>query len=92
MNSYTGQPHPPPPLWEQSMPLHTAERSGPAAVDSIPCDDPPKPVPGTTYMLGPSCYTHGPSEHITRLFGYYTRPFAIGYVEENIDFYQQPSY
>lgn len=92
MNTYTKLPHPPPPLWELPMPLHTAGRFDPSTVGSIPHDVPPKSAPGTTKMLEPSSYMCRSSEHIIGPSGYYTSPSTIGYVEQNIDFYKQPTY
>jgi hypothetical protein len=66
MNSYSGQPQPLPPTWEEPTPLRMARwsgpqsgRSSPAAVGSVPCDEQPKIVPGIGEMLGPSVYTSG---------------------------------
>jgi hypothetical protein len=88
MNSYIGQPHPPSPIWEQSVPLRTAGQFGsearwssPVAVGSLPCDEPPKYAPGTTKMIGPSGYTCGPSEHVTGPSGCYTEQASISYAE-----------
>jgi hypothetical protein len=87
MNSCTGQTHPPPPIWEQLVPLRTtgqsspeARRSSPTAIDSIPRYKPQRPTPRTIEMLGPFGYSHIPSKHITG-------PSVIWYAEQNVDFY-----
>lgn len=94
-----GQPHPPPPVWEQTVPLcmagqsgSEARQSGLAVVSSVPHDKPPKTMLGTIEMLGPSGYTRRPSEHVIGPSRYYTRPSMIGYEEQNVEYYQQPYY
>jgi hypothetical protein len=59
MNSYTRHPHPPPPVWGQLVPLRTIRQSGPkvgqsglVVVGHVLRDEPPKPVLGTTNVLG----------------------------------------
>jgi hypothetical protein len=99
MNSKTGQPHPPPPIWEQPVPLCMAgqsdpkvKRSVPAAIGSIPRDELLRATLGIAEMLRPSRYMCRPSKHVTRPSRYYTRPSVIGYAKQNTDFYHQPPY
>jgi hypothetical protein len=94
MNSYSGQPHPPPLIWEEPTPLRTTEqsrpesgRSSPALVGSIFRDEPPKTAPGMVEMLGQSSYTRGPSEHVTRPSRYHNGPSVTGYVEQITYYY-----
>lgn len=81
------------------MPLRTtgqfgpeAGRSGPVVVGSVPHDEPVKTAPGTVEMFGMYGYTRGPSEHVTGPSRYHTKPFAIEYEEQNVEYYQQLYY
>jgi hypothetical protein len=85
MNSYSGQPQPPPPAWEKPTPLHTTGQYGLAAIIHVLRDELPKPTPGTTNMLRPSEYTTGSS-------GYYIGLSEVGYAEQDANYYQQTSY
>lgn len=99
INSYTREPHPPPPVWEQHVCLHTsgkprpkAGRSGSMAVGHVLCDEPLEPALGTTNVLelwGSKCrlskYVIGPADK-------YARPSKTGYVEWDANCYHQNSY
>jgi hypothetical protein len=92
MNSYTRQPQPPLHAWKKPMPLRAARQSDLAAIGVVLHDEPLKPTPGTTSMLGSSDRTRGPSEYVTGSSNCYARPSKIGYAEQNTNYYQQPSY
>jgi hypothetical protein len=92
MNSYVGQPQPPPPIWDKLAALLTTGQFGPdhgpsdpPAVGSGLYDEPPRAAPGPPYssqgltcMLGLSGYTHRPFEYLGRYAFFVKLKAAIG--------------
>jgi hypothetical protein len=102
MNSYAGQPQPPPPIWGKPTNLHTNGSSrtelvpfGPAVVGYF-CDEPPRSTSGPLYSaqgltdtLRPSVYHAKPSEYTLRPSVYHTGPSGTWYTEHDVGYYQQ---
>jgi hypothetical protein len=70
--------------------------SGPSATGSVFHDESLRSTPrpsystqGLTNTLVPSAYNTGPTEHTPGPSAYHTGPSGVGYVEQDVDYYQQ---